>query len=139
MMGTAIPDLLVVDPVVPGPACALCWGPGKPFGDGDSPASVFLSVSGINKGPMWDPFYGEPPSGDFELFSVVPCFYTLQFDNTFMFVQWLGSATQISIVLLEPLDIFIGITTELCETFLLNTVTEEFVGGSCRITIPDVE
>ncbi len=66
-MAKPIPDLFVPEPVPAGDPVGLCWGPDKPFGDLETPESIFVVFSGILKGPNWLPGDALPPNGTYQL------------------------------------------------------------------------
>lgn len=48
-MGTPLP------PNEPGDPCTVCFGPGKTFGDGDTPKFIKIRFSDFLPGQLWDP------------------------------------------------------------------------------------
>lgn len=42
-----------LEPNEPGTACPLCWGPGKPFGDGETPRMMQLKFVSLEPGEYW--------------------------------------------------------------------------------------
>lgn len=48
-MGTPLP------PNEPAAACALCWGPGKAFGNGPPPKVIRMDLCGLQPGEDWEP------------------------------------------------------------------------------------
>ena len=138
-MGTPIPDPIIPPDVPSGSSCAICWGVGMPFGDGDTPGSIFVSLSGISKGPDWFTGLGEPLSGDFEVFEDSACVYVLFVGDVRMTVMFTGTGTAVYVEVFGAYDMLVASVPDLCETFFLNYATEYFVGGSCKITIPGVE
>ncbi len=66
-MAKPIPPLVAPRPVPAGDPAGVCWGPGKPFGDLETPESVVIVFSGILKGPNWYVGAGDPPNGTYEL------------------------------------------------------------------------
>lgn len=126
-------------PVPSGPACANCWGIGKPFGNVDTPASIRVKISGVNKGPNWFPPLPKNPNATFVLTQIIgiPCAY--RFTVAAVTVQVVFNAGNTSIGgLLFPSGVtfFSGVVGP-CETEIDNAENNHFVGGSAVITIPD--
>lgn len=49
-----------------GELCNNCWGEEGVFGQ-ETPSSIIVTVSGIQKTALWTSANGEPPDGDYEL------------------------------------------------------------------------
>lgn len=135
-MGTPIPPIVEPPPVGPGDLCSNCWGPGKPFGDGDTPLSLFINVSGMNEGPGWNPGFGDPPAGPYELFQnlAAACEFLTEEDDWRFRVVFLPSTTQSNIVFLPGTVIFATTPNPACSLSLLNVLTDIFVDGSMVIS-----
>lgn len=140
-MGTPIPPPTDPPPVSPGSACSVCWGSGKPFGDGDTPDQIFLSLSGIDKGPLWHGGLPEPPNGEFVLTQRIgsPCIFDTPIGLIAYNVGFFPTLTAVSILTIGPTYIFNGQDLIVCDTFLLNMITDYYVNGSALITIPEIE
>lgn len=138
-MGTIIPPPAgPPPPQPPGLACVNCWGPGKPFGDGDTPEVIFVSISGVEKGPTWDPGDGEPVNGDFIVPQfMVGCAYVL-FDPDFR-VQVLYDVGDTNIGVINEMgkNGFTAHVATPCVTVADNENLGDFVNGSMVITIPE--
>jgi hypothetical protein len=137
-MGTPIPPEPEPLPVPPGDRCALCWGPGKTFGDVDTPAYVIATISGVAHGEFWIEAFGEVSDGEYILTQLdgYPCFFEALSDMSYIMweqtrdysVAWVTSDKGVS-----ALDISISP----CETFFFNGTGDYFAGGSLKITIPE--
>lgn len=49
LMGTPLP------PNEPGDLCLTCWGPGKVFGDIETPKYAWMTVTNVSPGENWNP------------------------------------------------------------------------------------
>ena len=134
-MGTIIPDPPKEPPPDVGDACALCFGPGKPLGPGATPKWIFVSLSGINKGPDWETGNRLPLNGDFELQqdSGDHCLYRLDIDDVSLGVWFKSPGVIVFVSQFGPGDIFQGLGENPCDTFVLNTITDFYIGGSAEI------
>lgn len=136
-MGTPVPP----PPVLPIPSpignpCTTCWGTGKPFGDGDTPVLMTAKVSGINKGPFWDPSAGEPPNGAITLTQTAsPCFYRLITAEHTYLLTWTSVLSRFTIELPSSQLVFAGTVLSICENFFLNVIGFQFIGGSVQVRI----
>lgn len=139
-MGIPVTPPIVPDPVGAGSLCNTCWGTGRTFGDGPTPDSIFINVSGINKGPSWTPFVGEPPNGRFQIPQLIglPCFYVLPAPP----IRWaiiFGNIFTLASGDFQPgARFFFGETEDLCGVTMLNQTLDPFVGGSMVVEIPEV-
>lgn len=138
-MPTLIPELITVDAVAAGDACSVCWGAGKPFGDGDTPESIVLNFSGINKGPSWSTGDPEPLSGEIELPQnpSVPCNFSDLIGTVGYEFTFLAGTTALSVDD-GGTDLFVALVVGACSITLFNELTTMFVGGTCQVFIPEV-
>jgi len=138
-MGTPIPDPPIVPPVVPGVDCSVCWGVGKEFGVGDTPESINVTFSGINKTPVWIPASGEPLEGTFTLDQVVglPCRFNTTVGGFFMQVTFESVYTVVFAydALITP-HFFAG-DGGLCSLAIYSNLNAQFTGGSAVIVLPE--
>lgn len=127
-------------PLIPpeaGDACALCWGlPGSEFGAGDTPLQITLSISGVQKGSGWAPFFGEPINGTFLLIQSNDCVWAWD-GSSIVFWQFVGSFTSCNA---RSLTGFMSYTNSLvgqCLTTMPNAFTDPsgaFFGGTGTIS-----
>lgn len=140
-MPQLIPNPIEVEAVAAGDACSICWGPGKPFGDGDTPESITVNFSGINKGSTWSDGDGEPISGEFIIPQVVgiACQYVDNIGDDEVSILFDTVFTLVNVIRFGFVNQFTGISDDACGTFIFNTESGKFEGGSCEIFIPEVE
>lgn len=140
-MGTPIGDPSVPGTADAGASCSNCWGSGKPFGDGDTPDKIKISLSGINKGPNWTSLYGDPLEGEFELeqVGVLPCTFSLLDPPIGIKVEFKASETEVFVENLGISIYFSAVSATACDTFMLNEENDIFTGGSALLLIPEVE
>lgn len=140
-MGTPIPDPIIVPPVPAGNLCTNCWSVGKPFYDDDTPAEIVANFSGINRGSGWDASLPEPFNGEFVLVqdAFVNCLFV--FDDGTNRVTILFTTTNTNIALTEaPLgDFFRSPSAGPCELLVENESTVRYIGGTCKITLPETQ
>lgn len=140
-MGTPIPPPPVILPIPPGNPCSVCWGIGKEFGSGSTPIKIFVTIEGVEKGPLWLPVFGEPLNGDFllEQTDLFPCRYeypaigSLRVEVRFLFDRTIVSAFSDTGFLC-----FTGDPMNICQTLFPNQETLEFKNGTFLITIPEI-
>ena len=139
-MGTPIPRLITPDPVAAGDDCTTCWGAGKTFGDIDTPESISITLSGINKTDLWVEGNPEPPNGEHLLDQTVePCYYFFISGEFGFQVQFQSDDTFVQVEAFGIGDVFIGFAGDICQTTVMNEVDTKYTGGSCVITIPEVK
>jgi hypothetical protein len=140
-MGTPIIPPVDPDPVDAGVDCVNCWGSGKSFGVDSTPESLVLTVSGMNKGPGWSSYYGDPPDGEYtiEQEAGLPCDYE-GVDGDFVFkVFYLNTTSQAQIIYKSISLIFATTSNPVCALYMENVLTYIFVGGSMSISVPEVK
>lgn len=138
-MGTLIPQPIIPDPVAAGNDCTICWGLDKPFGNGNTPESIVVNFSGIQKGPTWGVSDDLPINGKFTLTQIVdPKEYQLVDSGIGFAVIFLVDSTRIILRKIGFYDIFNGVTINACETLVYNYLNTRYINGSCLITIPEV-
>lgn len=139
-MGTPIPIPFIPPPAGQGNDFPLCWGSGKPFGDGDTPDHVFASVSGVNKGSVWFEGAPEPPNGEFVLSQVAgqPGVFRFVGVGIIVAVGWRVLESSFVITQFLPQFSFVGDTFEACPIVFVNHIDDVFVGGTAAITVPRV-
>ena len=139
-MGTKTEPLPRPEPVPPGNQCSICWGEDKPFGDVTTPSKLEAIFSGIGKGEDWLETYGEPITGKviLEQVSGFPCRYTgTSLNGWFVMLNFFEEFTQIYSE--KPLSYsYFGESSDKCSLFVLNGLTDKFIGGTCLIAIPEV-
>lgn len=139
-MGTRIPPPYEPPPVVAGVACAICWGTGKPFGAEGPPATLPVMFSGVNKGPDWVTGDPEPIEGVFDLPQdpFDGCDFGGIFPQFSMTVSFKSTETEVlAYSNLGPVA-FYGKNLEACQEFVNNEENSTFVGGTCRVYIPEI-
>ena len=139
-MGTPIVPPVRPDPVPAGDLCTRCWGIGKALGTDETPSKVTATFFDMRKADNWIAGYGEPLDGDFilEQHSAIPCKWRLI--ATPMYVIWdvSGSVSSLLVVNIEGYACFSG-SDDQCELLIMNQLDNRFTGGSCLITIPEIE
>lgn len=126
--------------VPPGDDCAICWGPGKPFGELPTPNEIIVTVTGVEKGPGWIPIDGDPPEGIFVLPQVgggLPCRFSKPVVPS-LFVFLLPDAVLVFGLVITAEFWFNGITSGACITVIENQLNDHFANGTAVITIPEV-
>lgn len=138
-MGTEIPGPVVTGDVPRGNACVVCWGPGKPFGDGDTPSIIIVRISGVNKADDWVPADGEPINGEFEIPQsfIISCLYELQVGFGRVAVLFRPGDTDVSAENDQGRFPFAGQSVDPCGTEISNDVVSGFTSGTAFITIPE--
>lgn len=138
-MGTRVPPKIVVPPVAAGDACLICWGVGKPFGDGFTPIQIQATFSGINKGPNWTAPNGDPFDGVFMLDQngTFPCLYELTDGIFFMSVEF--RADDVLAFVFDNLLVrhFRGTSATECSLAVVSDEDNFFTGGSVVFDIPE--
>jgi len=138
-MGEPIPPPPFVPPTNAGFPCAVCWGTGKPFGDGETPDEIVIVVSGISKGPNWVPGDGEPIEGTFTIPQFTACDYRDPFFPLGGFrIAFLVENTSVLWRFDEITAYFAGVTANPCETIVSSVLVDHFQGGTARIYIPEI-
>ena len=129
------------DPVEAGDDFITCWGFGKPFGDGDTPDQIILSVSGVNKGPGWLPSDPDPINGVFTLLQIFgsPGLFRFIGGDVVAFVLWTVSQSVCVVSDLAFVNTFSGGEAIPCLVDFENALTDKFVGGTAVVTIPEIE
>lgn len=139
-MSRLIPDPLELDAVAAGLACSICWGTGKPFGDGDTPEKIQLNFSGINKAPDWLPGMEEPFEGLFELDqdAFAPCHF--EFSSVDWQVDCTFESGNTEIILEGKIAgfQFLSPSANACQQLVFNERALRYENGSCKILIPEV-
>jgi len=138
-MGTRIPPPIIVPAVAAGDACVICWGIGKPFGDGFTPIQIQASYSGINKGPNWIAPNGKPFDGVYMLDQngTFPCLYELTDGNFFMSIEFRADDVLAFVFDNLHVDHFRGTSENKCEIEIFNEENDRFTGGSVFLEIPE--
>lgn len=111
-MGTPLP------PNEPGNDCALCWGVGKPFGDGPTPHMVNASLFMILPGEFWEPSEETLLLSSHQLIQHFgPCFWRVD-DGQFVWIFELdGLETRFQVRRnSDNRPVFVGILPEICGT-----------------------
>lgn len=137
-MGTPIPPPAPTPPVAPGFDCIFCWGPGKTFGDVETPSSIDIEFDGIAPGPNWGPADGDPPEGKFTLPQFaegLPCLYE-DADTLDISVGFLEASTSVQASKVGGNAFFSTVDSDACVTVLANDLDDHFTGGTATITIP---
>jgi hypothetical protein len=139
-MGTPIPDPKIIPPSPPGILCPVCWGVGKPFGDPPTPENVVVEISGTNKGPEWLPVQGEPVSGSFTLSQLpgFPCTWRSSGGGVTVTYSFLGGDTSIFAVNSAGWPTFGSEGGSPCELEAVHTDIPQFIGGTAKVTIPEI-
>lgn len=130
-----------LDPVPAGSACTLCWGTDKPFGTGGTPSTVTVVIENVEKGPDWQPGFGEPPNGAFEFAQQggIPCRYIFgnaEFDMSLNFGPVSPEIDVLSLIIFSSAFFASG---DNCQAFYENEVTDFFINGTATIFVPPVE
>lgn len=139
-MGIPIPPIFVPPVAVAGNSCPICWGSGKPFGDGPTPEKIYITFSGINKGPNWTSHNGEPKNESYELgqVGVLPCTFSVLDAPIGIKVEFRAGQTEIFFEDLGISIYFSAVVGASCQTFIFNEEADIFTGGSCVLYIPEV-
>lgn len=136
-MGTPVPFLASANPPTPGMPCNLCWGPGKPFGKGQTPAALTILIEGVVKGPGWFPFNGDEENGEHIVYQVpgTPCTYESN-DDPFL-VQLILFVANTSIVARNETGTFYFASDgdAACEETIDNENTTIFINGTATILL----
>lgn len=134
-MGKRIP-LPIVTPIVPaGSPVVTCWGPGKDFGESETPIQVVARVSGIVKGPLWIPADGEAQNGEFIL-DQHPTLSTRFRDLPLPFtVRIIFRPLQSVVQVLSTTGIvcFTYVAQLVCQDFTPNQEVDHFMRGTVRV------
>ena len=118
-MGTPLP------PNLPGDPCTVCWGPGKPFGDGPTPKVIELRLTSILPGELWEDeleqllltthWLEQQPS---------PCFYKIKDAEFTWSLSWSAGATIVQVIrTLETGTVFAAEIFEECVVDIPNHIT----------------
>lgn len=139
IMGTKIPRIIVPGEVPAGVACSNCWGIGKTFGNVDTPSEIIMTVSGVNKGPDWVPFQGEPPNTVMTLEQVAgtPCRYDGSDGTNFGTVIFDAGETVVIALSFRQQGGFINENADLCALSITGNTSDYFTGGSVVLQLPD--
>jgi len=139
-MGTEIPDPPVIPPVAPGTACPLCWGSNNYFGPGETPSSLMIRFSGIEKGPNWNISDGEPPNRDYIVVqsSLYPCQFVL--GSIDVVINLTYGHVQSSLALETPSGVFAFVQNHayICAEIFYNQYVNQFQGGTGLVMPPDI-
>ena len=131
-MGTPIEPLPPTDP------CALCWDVvGSPFGTGPPPSSIQVSISGIQKGLLWLPGDGEPPSGVYTLSASATCSWNKTGPPDY-FLQYLSGQSRMIVLQFLPLLAFFSEPFSECVKVFGNELTDPalwFYGGTVTVLV----
>jgi hypothetical protein len=139
-MGTPIIPPVDADPVPAGELCTQCWGIGEKFGNIETPSSVVATIFGMEKADNWREGQGEPLDGDYTLEQRDgdPCIFDMDNDSGGIVWSVYGSQTYVFATNIENYSCFSGGADE-CELLIMNGFDNRFTGGSCLITIPEIE
>jgi len=131
-MGTPVPIL------VPGDKCDVCWGPAKSFGDIDTTKFIQVEISGVEKGPDWQPGDGEPVNGIFTVTQddILPCTYYLLFSVPMIFLLFAWGQTQLEAKNEKNVEYFMTFSAGGCPTVINNDLRFHFTGGTAKLWIP---
>lgn len=140
-MGTPITPPVEPDPEPVGDPCNQCWGAGKPFGDGDTPASINVNFSGlqsgisqvIENGPNEDGSWTLPQKIGVPCVFEIPLFGGFGIDVLFQF----GQTGVVADAFFST--IFFGFTESPCSTLIFQSFPFGSLPGSCKILIPEVQ
>lgn len=137
-MAKPIPDLFVPDPVPAGDPAGICWGAGEPFGDLETPESVFVVFSGILRGPNWLAGDAEPPNGTFEVPQDPGTAEIFRLGGAFSISLSFGLVqTSLSGRINPAPDLFFEAdVVDQCVIKFINEVNDVYVGGSGYVYIP---
>jgi len=139
-MGTPIPPERKPDPVPAGDDCGICWGIGKPLGDGPPPSQVIATFEGVEKGQYWIPGNGEPLDGDYVLTQGEnhPCWwvnYDVPGD-----IEWYQDLGYSILHSHNDQGVLCVVQWEVeCTTLFIHTNDMKFKGGSVKIRLPGIE
>lgn len=141
LMGTIITPPIIVPPVPSGNLCVSCWGIGQVFGDNPTPSSLWVTYSGIDKGPLWNPSHGEPPDGSFLLqqHGFLNCLFLLAVGGNRYEVVWNDVITFVRYGLVGMGNSYGAAGTSKCSLFCYTQEFGTFVNGSAFIELPEVE
>lgn len=139
-MGTPIPDPIEPPDSGTGNPCSICWGVGKPFGDVDTPTTVLIRVSGVNKGPNWTAANGEPVNGDFNCEQVpgFPCTWQAVGVGFNVVYSYSGGITSATVVNEKGNGVFAGQNLSPCELSLGNQLTSIFELGTVEVVLGEI-
>lgn len=139
-VGIRIPPPLIVIPPGAGDPCAFCWGPGKTFGDGDTPDQITVDVSGINKGPNWVPGDGEPPNSLYVLDQAgfgLPCAYQWFEPGLSVAIEFAAAVTTAVIMVNGAVFALAGTSNEACDIWIASNVDDHFTSGSLLMFVEE--
>lgn len=140
-MSTRIEKPEQLEAVNAGSSCSVCWGQGKTFGAGETPESIFVTFEGIEQGPEWIPFDGDPVDGEFEVPQVGgnPCRYQLgAFPSLVAIVEFKSDGTLVVGGSDGSTDSFVRDSPVICGSVFGNEITRRFKNGTATIRIPGV-
>lgn len=83
----------LIDPSEPGPACALCWGIGKPFGSGQTPLRILLRLRGMEQTPWYSNYQASRGNGNYVLEQIDTCYWLGWFGSNQIFVFFVNGLT----------------------------------------------
>ena len=138
-MGTIIPPPPIIPPVPPGNHCSHCWGVGKHFGDIPTPSKIYVNIEGVEKGPLWNSYDGEPFSGTFELEQnpIWPCRYAT-IDPVWPSLRCEFGTRDILMIAsnFERNSIFLGWVPQACQGVAGNWYRDSFKNGQMTLLPP---
>lgn len=140
-MGTIIPDPFEPPPADAGDPCSVCWGPGKTFGDVDTPEKIWVSFSGVNLSEDWLPINGDALEGLFELTQSIPqpCIFVAPPGPLVIQVWFSNLFTNVGAIHATEGIKFSGAPPDKCQTLIDNEIIIHFVGGTCKIYLEEPE
>ncbi len=113
--------------------CGLCFEPGQ------TPDTVYMTASGIQRGQFWNPLVDEPPNGSFALQRLTGCNWRL-IDSpwSYSFGVNVGSSGASITHILPPLETAIFDVTEQCQGGFGNIIDDPagvfWFGGNMQVT-----
>lgn len=141
-MGERLPNLPTLAPVPAGNLCVFGWGPVGIFGRGPTPSQCNVHLENIQKGPLWVPADGEPFEGDFTLTqnAFAPCFFAKNIGGVDLIFVNFGVTAALVFVFAPNFSFMFNRNSVLNANLVYsNTVSTNFIGGTCVLTLPEIE
>lgn len=119
-MGTPVP------PNRPCPdACPHCWGPGKTFGDGDTPFYISMSLHDLEPGNSYDPDHDQLVLTPHLLEQIGMCSWRIK-DGIFTWGwKFTHDETHVGVTrILDGHPVFEHTSATLCNSFVINHIVQ---------------